>query len=138
MRDVKTGDGYASFLLTDHEHPASRIALTFPYGEGERQAPTNTTEPYKSLHARDLAGNEIPGGEYQGIRDLMKLSESFDDHPEGLPLGWVLTSIGSFFENAGDVYKDARDLSTGDGYASFLLTQHSGKTAKITLNFEDG
>lgn len=49
-----------------------------------------------------------------------------------------LPPIGPFFENAGDVYKDARDLSTGDGYASFLLTQHCGKTARITLTFEDG
>lgn len=137
VRDIKTGVGYASFLLTDHEHPASRLTLDFPYGEGERQLPRTTTEPKKSLQAKNLSGESIAGGEYQGIGDLMELAESLEDHPQGDPLVWVLTSIRAFFEDAGDVYKDARDLQTGDGYASFLITQHSGSTARITLTFED-
>jgi hypothetical protein len=139
VRDVRTGDGYASFLLTDYEHPSSRLTLNFPYfayGEGESQLPHTTTEPKKSLHARDLGGNKIPGGEYQSIRDLIELAEEFDNHEQGMSLGWVLTSISDFFEDAGDIYKDARDLRSGDGYASFLITQHSGRTARVTLTFE--
>lgn len=137
VRDIRTDVGHASFLLTDHEHPASRLTLDFPYGEGETQLPRTTSQPKKSLRARNLSGEPVPGGEYQGMGDLMELAESLEDHPQGDPLAWVLTSIRAFFEDAGDVYKDARDLQTGYGYASFLITQHSGRTARITLTFED-
>lgn len=137
VRDVRTGEGYASFLLTDHEQPSSRVTLDFPYGEADRQLPTTTAEPKKSLRARDLSGETLAGGEYQSISDLMELAESFGDHEQGSALGWVLTSIGIFFEDAGDVYKDARDPQTGDGFASFLLTQHWARTARITLTFEE-
>jgi hypothetical protein len=136
VRDVRTGEGWASFLLTDHEIAPARITLDFPYDQGESQSPQTTKEPAKSLHAKDLSGDRISGGEYQGITDLMELAEGFDDHEQGVTLGWVLTSIRSLFEDAGDVYKDARDLRTGDGYASFLITQHSDKTARITFTFE--
>lgn len=94
-------------------------------------------EPKKSNYSVDPSGNQIPGSERQHIEDLMELRDSIEAHPEGLVLGQIIVEMVDLVGDPGTTFKDVRDVRTGEGYASFLLTDHEHRPARITLTFED-
>lgn len=93
-------------------------------------------EPRKSGYRTDPYGNEVPGSEMQNIEDLMELREGLRDHPEGLVLGELIVCMIDLVGDPGTTFKDVRDVRTGEGYASFLLTDHESGPARITLTYE--
>jgi hypothetical protein len=95
-------------------------------------------EPKKSGYWTDPQGNRRPDSEYQNVEDLMEISDNLQDHPEGSMLGWIITSLSELVGDPGTTCKDVRGVRTGEGFASFLLTDHEHPSARVTLTFEDG
>lgn len=96
-----------------------------------------TEEPKKSNYSVDPDGNRVPGSERQNIEDLMELRDGIEDHPEGLLLGQLIVEMLDLVGDPGTTFNDVRDVRTAEGYASFLLTDHEHRPARVTLTFED-